>query len=439
MTTDPDSEAEGLRQAVRAFRHPNFAKFWCGALASNTGTWIQNLAVPFVLFEFTDSVVWTALSVAAQFGPLFVFAPLAGSLADRFDRRMLLIVNQTALACAAILLWLAWVLDVASVGLILVLVSLGGVIQGLGVPAWQSFVSDLVPRADLQSAVALNSLQFNASRALGPAVAGLVIATIGVGWAFLINALSFLAVLLAIATIRGIPRQAERRIKSGVLGQFGAALRYTVSQPGIVAGIAVAIAVGMLGNPVFQFTIVFAEDVYDVGPLGLGLLNGALGLGVILAAPLASGWSSVVSRSTLTTWGLGAQGAGILLFALSTTYVIGLVALVVVGGAFLVCIASSNTAVQTIVADYTRGRVLAIRLMAYTGAYPLGALIQGWASDSIGPRVTVSCAGGLMLGIALWCFVAPAAIRRLDDPHDESTGDHELREPDGSVAGLRRP
>jgi MFS family permease len=411
-----------LRHALRAFRHRDFAIFWSGALASNTGSWVQNLAVPYVLYQLTESAFWVGLATFTQFIPVMVLGPLAGSIADRFDRRKVLLVTQTLLAMSATALWLAWTGGVRSPWALLALVALSGVFGGINIPSWQSFVNDLVPREDLLSAVTLNSLQFNAARAIGPGIAGILLATLGAGWAFFLNAVSFAFVLVALALVRN--RQAARTsaLSGGFVRQFRRAVTYTRGQPGILVGITAAVLVAGLGNPIFQFTVVFAAEVFHVGPLGLSLLNVSLGVGAVLAAPIVSGWDALFSRATLTRWALLVYGGAVMLFAVAPTYVVGLVALVVVGGGFLVVISSTNTAVQVIVADHMRGRVMALRIMAFTGAYPIGALVQGAIADRIGPRPTVAGAGVLMVLAALWLGFRSDRLARLDDPHDDDVG-----------------
>ncbi|OLT15479.1 hypothetical protein BJF78_02040 [Pseudonocardia sp. CNS-139] len=408
----------GLRHAVRAFRNRDFAIFWWGALASNTGVWVKNLAVPFVLYELTSSALWVGLATFAQFVPAMVLGPLAGSIADRFDRRRVLLVTQGMQALATAALWLGWALGVRSPGAILALVALSGVFNGLNVPSWQSFVNDLVPRRDLLSAVTLNSVQFHLARAVGPAIAGLLLATLGATWAFFLNAVSFVFVLGALLLVRARPRTRPPMGK-GVLRQFGRALRYVRGQPGIVAGVVVAVLVAFLGNPIFQFTVVFAAEVFVVGPIGLSLLNVALGVGAVLAAPVVSGWDSVVSRAAVVRWSLLCYGVALVVFATSPGYAVGVVALVVMGGGFLAVISTVNTAVQTIVADHLRGRVIALRTVAFTGAYPFGALVQGWLSDAFGPRVTVAGAGLVLLACGAWLGWRSGLLARLDDPHDD--------------------
>jgi MFS family permease len=434
MTPDPETSApddasvedgiptQGLRYAVRAFKHRDFAVFWTGALASNTGSWVQNLAVPYVLYQVTKSAFWVGLATFTQFLPAMVLGPLAGSIADRFDRRRVLLVTQSLLALAALALWAVWSSGVRNPVAILGLVAVAGIFAGINIPSWQSFVNDLVPRNDLLSAVTLNSLQFNAARALGPGIAGILLATLGPSWAFFLNGVSFLFVLGALLVVR--TRQAPRlsAMSGGFVRQFRRALRYTRGQPGITIGILIAVLVGGLGNPVFQFTVVFSAEVYHVGPLGLSLLNVALGLGAVLAAPLVSGWDAVLSRATLVRWGLLAYGLAIVAFAASPVYLVGLVSLVVVGGGFLAVISATNTSVQVIVADHMRGRVMALRIMAFTGAYPLGALIQGSVSDLVGARPTVAVAGIILVVAAVLLGSKPALLHSLDDPHDEDLG-----------------
>jgi MFS family permease len=412
--------ARGLSHALRALRHRDFAIFWTGALFSNTGSWVQNLTIPYVFYQLTGSAFWVGFVTFTQFVPAMVLGPLAGSIADRFDRRRILLSTQSAMALVALSLWGVWASGVRSLPPILALVMLSGVLAGLNIPSWQAFVNDLVPRHDLLSAVTLNSLQFNAARAFGPAIAGVLLATLGATWAFLVNGLSFVFVLIALLLVRTRPAKRTTPISGGFIRQFGRAVRYTRTQPGIVVAMAVAVLVGSLGNPVQQFTVVFAADEFVVGPLGLAFLNVSIGLGAVIAFFLVSGWDNVVNKATLVRWSFLAYGLAVIAFALSPNYTFGLVSLAVVGGGFLAVISTTNTAVQTIVADHIRGRVMAFRVMAFTGAYPLGALLQGFLADQIGARATVAGAGVLLLAAGVYLAMRPSLLGRLDDPHDES-------------------
>ena len=408
----------GFRHGVRAFRHRNYRLFFFGALASNTGNWLQNLAVPFVLFELTRKSLWVGLAGFAQFIPSFVLGPLGGSLADRLDRRKVLLATQSAMAVAALLLWGAWAADWRDPLLILSLTALTGVFSGLMIPSWQAFVPSLVPKEDLASAITLNSTQFNAARALGPALAGALLATAGAGLAFFLNGLSFLAVIAAIWVVRPLPSGRRNTTPTGVAAGFTSALAYIRQRTGIMIGILTTILVAFFGNPITQFTVVFADQVYGAGPRVLGVLAAAVGIGAVLMAPVLSSWDSRVPRSMVIRWALPAYALAVVAFGAAPNWPLGLAALLLVGGGFLAVVATTNTAVQLIVADDMRGRVMSIRVMGFTLAFPLGSLTQGVLADLIGPQVTVALSGSVLLVVALLLSSKPATLARLDQEDD---------------------
>jgi predicted MFS family arabinose efflux permease len=271
----------------------------------------------------------------------------------------------------------------------------------MNMPSWQAFVSDLVPREDLQSAVTLNSLQFNAARAIGPGLAGLLLALLGPGWAFGLNALSYLFVIGALLAVRARSTRVPEPTSQGVLRQFVEAVGYAWTQPGLVVVMIVSVLVGVLGNPVFSFTVVFAAAVYYVGPVGLGLLNVAFGIGAVAAAPVVSGWRRELPLSALVRWGLVGYGLTMIVFGATTVFVIGALALVAIGACFLAVISGVNTSLQLYVDEQYRGRVMALRLMVFTLSFPIGGLVQGALADRIGPQQTVVGAGVAMLVAAL--------------------------------------
>lgn len=415
------SKERGIIYSFRAFKHRNFSIFWFGALLSNVGVWLNNLAVPFVLYDITGSAVWVGLASVAQFLPGVLLGPLGGSLADRHDRRKVLLATQTGMAISALLLWAVWALGIHDPFVLLILVALIGAFGGINMPSWQSFVSDLVPRADLLSAVTLNSLQFNAARSLGPAIAGLLIATLGPTSAFLLNGVSFVFVILALLIIK-LPKYIPFvEVPRPVLKQFGDALKYVSKKRGILLAIILSVIVGVLGNPLFSLTVVFARDVFSVDARGLGLLNAALGFGALLAAPIVAGWSKQLPASKVVKWGLILYGACLIGFGLVDNYWLGIIMLVGIGACFLAVISGINTSVQLIVADHMRGRVMAVRHIFYTLSFPVGSILQGAITDRWGVQVSVIVAGIAMLV----CVAVILAFRRqisfsnLNDAHDE--------------------
>ncbi|MGW5237498.1 MFS transporter [Monashia sp. NPDC004114] len=409
----------------RALRHHRFLTFWSGALASNTGTWLSNLTVPFVLFDITRSALWVGAATALQFLPTLLAAPLGGALADRYDRRRILTVSQSVMALAAVGLFLVWVAGVRAPLAIVACVAVSGTVQGLNMPSWQAFVNDLVPREDLISAVTLNSLQFNAARAIGPALAGVVLAGLGAGWAFMLNAFTFAFVIVALVAVGQGPEPAGlvSSPRVGVVRGFAAAVAYVRAQPGLQVAIAISLIIGLVGNPIFGFTVVFASDVYQVGPVALGILNALLGVGSLIAAPLVAGRR--FSRALLAGVAVPLYGLMEVVFGLARHVLVGSLALLVVGSCFLAGFAVANTAMQTIVADHLRARVLAVRIMLVSTSFAIGAVVQGWIADRVGPRATVTGAGLVILvsGLALAAWGRGELIRRIDDPHDEAPPD----------------
>jgi len=413
------SHPVGFRQGMRAMRHRDFRIFFIGAIISNSGSWLQNLAVPFVLFELTGKAIWVGLAGFAQFIPSFFLGPVGGALADGNDRRKVLLATQTAMAAAAFLLWGVWVLDWREPALILVIVALTGVFAGLNIPSWQAFVPALVPREDLASAITLNSTQFNAARAIGPALAGVLLAVAGPAWAFFLNGLSFVAVLVALAMVRPVPNErVPGNAKKGVIAGFGEGLRYINKRTGIRVSIVCAMLVAFFGNPITQFTVVFVSDVYDAGPRVLGVLAAAVGVGAVMVAPMLSSWDGVIGRSALVRWGLPTYAVAVIAFGLAPNWPLGLAALLVVGGGFLVVIATTNTAVQMIVADEMRGRVMSVRVMGFTLAFPVGSLAQGALGDWWGPQLTVVIFGAILLSVAVWLWTKPTLLDHLDAVDD---------------------
>lgn len=410
----------GLRRAVRAFKHRDFAIFWSGALASNIGAWVQNMTVPYVLYDLTDSAFWVGFATFAQFAPQMLLGPVGGAIADRANRRKVLIMSQTLMAIVAAVLWLAWLAELRTLPVILGLVTLGGIIGAINIPSWQTFVNDLIEPEALISAITLNSLQFNASRALGPAIAGVILATAGPSWAFLVNAISYGFVIAALLVVRPRPQAPSSGNRAGVIRQFREAIAYSRRQRGILIGLIITILIAFLGNPVQSLTVVFAEDEFHVGPLGLAVLNVALGVGAVMAFFTVSGWDHITTRARMTLWSLVIYSVAIITFACSPNFGTGIVPLVFIGAGFLAVISIANTTTQYIVADHIRGRVLALRVMCFSSGYPVGALVQGWVTDLIGVRATVGGAGAILLLAALVLFRMPGLVNHLDDPHDTS-------------------
>lgn len=389
----------GLRSAAAALKIRDFRVFWIGALVSNTGTWMQNLAVPYVVFEITGSAAWLGFAGFAQFLPAWLMGPTGGAIADRFPRRKVLIVTAAGQAVVAAALAVVWAAGVRSVWPYIVLVAVSGSVGGINIASWQAFVSELVPTRHLLNAITLNSAQFNAAKAFGPALGGLVLAQLGVGWAFGLNAASFAAVIFALVLVRARPAASTKRGRPRVVAETRAAIAHVRSKPGIVTCIAVVMALGFFGSPVFSLIVVFTEEVFRVDDTAFGLLSATQGIGAIVGAPLIAGPGTSIRRSRLTSVAMVAYGTALVAFALSPGFVLSLFPMLVAGAGYLAIASSLNTSIQMQVDEAMRGRVLSLYVMGLTMTIPLGNLVQGAMADLVGPRATVAGAGLLFLGI----------------------------------------
>lgn len=407
--------------AFAAFRYRNFRWMWTASLLSSTGTWVQNVAVPFVVFQITGSGAWLGVAGFLAYIPMVVTGPLAGSIADRFHRRTVLMVTGTIQAAFAFLLWVVWTSGERRIGVILALVTLGSFANGLNIASWQAFVTELVPRDLLLNAVTLNSAQFNAARAFGPAVGGIVLALVGPGWSFFINGVTFLAIVGALVVVH-VPRTV-REVPPGrprPLAEMWQAIRYVRTERGIVTALVVVFSLGFLGGPLFNLLVVFADRVYGVGNGAYGVLAGCLGTGAILTAPLIAGRGSALPRSRLVVIAMSVYGVALVALGLSPVYLMGAAALLVAGAGYLGISSTLNTTVQIQVTEQMRGKVLALYVMTLTLAVPLGSLLQGWLVDVIGVQVTVAAAGAAFLGIMLLLRFGLRLFTAMDGSADEA-------------------
>lgn len=381
---------------------------------------MQHAVIPWVLFQLTHSGTWVGVAAFAQFMPAVLLSPLAGSIADRVPRRRILLINLSLLAGVALILWITWVAGVRSPTVIVLLMCLYGVFSGLNVPAWIAFVADLVPRSALQGAVTLNSAQFSIARAIGPAVGGLLLA-LGPSWAFLVNAVSFSAVLVALAFIRNGREGAPVGERVPLRHEFRATTRYARGRRGIWTCMMVVTAIGLFGNALFSLLAVFADDVFRVSGGYYGLLAACLGIGAIMATPFAASGKVGSRRGSITGGALVAYGVAIAVFAISPSYWLAIPPLVVAGASYLALASMLNSTIQLQVDAAMRGKVTALYLMCFTASIPLGTLIQGWFVDQVGARPTVATAG-LLLVLATVVLHLGRRFAALNEVVVETTG-----------------
>ena len=394
-----------LAFTLRALAHRNYRLFFGGQGVSLIGTWITRVATSWLVYRLTGSARVLGLVGFAGQIPTFLLAPFAGVWVDRVNRYRVLLATQAlamlqSFALAA--LALAGVIRVWHVG---VLLAFQGVINAFDTPARQALVVDMVEeREDLPNAIALNSSMVNGARLIGPSVAGVLIAAAGEGWCFLVDAISYLAVLGSLLAMR-LPAPVPRARATRALDDLRAGFRYAFGFPPIRALLLLLAVVSLVGMPYTVLMPMVAAETLHGGPRTLGALMAASGVGALTGALFLAGRSTVVGLGRVIVWAAAAFGAGLVGFALSRTVVIAVPMMVVTGFGFMTQLAASNTVLQTIVRDEMRGRVMAFYAMAFVGTAPFGSLLAGLVAARIGAPATI-------LGGGVACVLAAAVFAR---------------------------
>ena len=360
-----------------------------------------------VLTELTQhDATSVGIVMALQFGPQLLFLPWTGFAADHFDRRKLLMVTQATMALLSMGLGMLVISGTAELWQVYVFAFLFGCASAFDVPARQTFITELVSDADLSNAVALNSTTFNAARMVGPAVAGVVIAAVGTGWAFVINAGSFAAVLIALILLRRgelFPSKRAARAK----GSMTAGFRYVMNRPDLKAMLVILFLIGTFGLNFPLFISTMAVKIFHADAQGYGLLSSFMAVGTISGALLAAGRDT--PRFRLLPRATGIFGAGCLCAALAPGYWWFAATLVVIGVSALTILNTTNSLMQLTTDPEMRGRVTALRVAIVFGGTPIGAPIVGWVADTFGPRWALGF--GAMSGFAA-ALVALAYLAR---------------------------
>jgi len=402
---------------LRAFRYRNYRLFFGGQIVSLTGTWITITATSWLVYRLTGSAfLLGVIGFASQF-PTFLLMPFAGIYVDRLDRHRLLIATQVGSMLVALTLAALTLSGTISVPWLIVVSVFGGIVNAFDMPARQAFVVVLVEdKRDLGNAIALNSSMFNAARLVGPSVAGAIIALSNEGWCFLIDGVSYLAVIAALLAMRISRPAASTAPHAGPLQQFREGLTYAYESQTIRSIILLVGFICLVGVPYSVLMPVFAADVLGGGAHTLGFLMTATGGGALVGAL----W--LASRRTVAGLprNIAAAGAifslGLTGFALSTVLWLSLALLVITGFGFIAMVASGNTLLQTIVEDTKRGRVIALFLMAYFGTTPIGGLAAGAVSARIGAPVTMAVCGALCLAGVAWFASRLGAVHEETGP-----------------------
>ncbi|HTC44630.1 MAG TPA: MFS transporter [Steroidobacteraceae bacterium] len=403
--------ASGVFRSLCVF---NYRVWAAGALVSNVGTWMQRTAQDWlVLTQLTHqnaSAVGTVM--ALQFGPQLLLLPWTGFAADHYNQRKLLIITQAAMGALSLALGLLTVTGVVQLWHVYLLAFLFGCASAFDAPVRQTFVAELVGDADLSNAVALNSTSFNAARMIGPGVAGLTIAAIGTGWAFVFNGLSFIAVLISLTVLRTADLHVKARaprVPGGLMEGF----RYVWSRPDLKAILVMLFLIGTFGLNFPIFISTMAVRIFHTDARGYGVLSSIMAIGTTSGALLAAGRDKPRFASLLV--GAAIFGLGCTLAALAPNYWLFAMALIIIGIAALTFSNATNSLMQLSTEPAMRGRVMALRIGIALGCTPIGAPIVGWVADHPGPRwsLGVGAASGFLAAlVAIHAMKAGGAASR---------------------------
>jgi MFS family permease len=401
----PQSNVSGLPVAFRALKYRNFQLFFSGQLISLVGTWMQSVAQSWLVYRITgSSLLLGSVGFASQF-PVLLAAPLGGIVADRYNRRNVVIGTQIASMTLAFILAALTLTNKITIAEIFVLAALLGVVNAFDVPGRQSFLFEMVGREDLINAIALNSSMFNGARIIGPAIAGILVAKIGEGWCFFANAVSYIAVIVGLF-LMCVPRRIARPTGSPVIHVIEG-FRFVRSTEPIRALLLLLGLVSLVAMPYTVLMPIFADRILHGGARGLGILMGATGVGALLGALTLAARTGVQGLGRWVTLACAGFSITLMAFALSRSFWLSAALLVPVGFCMMLEMSSSNTLIQAMVPDQLRGRVMAVYSMMLMGMAPFGALLGGALADRLGAPLTVmmgavACLGGaLIFGLRL--------------------------------------
>ena len=391
-----------MSHAWRALRHRNFKLFFAGQGISVIGTWMTRLATSWLVYRLTRSAL--LLGVVSFAGQIVSFAlgPLAGVWVERLDRRKLLVATQAAAAIQSLAMAALTLGRVITLWEIIALAALQGVINAFDMPGRQSFLVQMVEdRNDLSNAIAINSSMANGARLIGPAIAGMVIAAFGEGWCFLIDGVSYFAVIASLLLMRIRPAVA-RAYAGSMLEQMREGWDYVRASRPIRTILLLFALLSLMGYPFAVLLPVFAGQVLHGGAATLGWLTGANGVGALVSGISLALRKSVLGLTRMLQIGAALLGSGLILFGLSHTLWLSLVIMVFVGFGMMQAAAVSNTIVQSLVADDKRARVMSYYTTAFFGAAPFGSLLAGALAHRIGAPYTVMLTGACCVAGSLW-------------------------------------
>lgn len=392
-----------MNHITRALRHRNYRLFFGGQSISLIGTWITRIATSWLVYRLTGSELLLGVVGFCSSIPLLILAPFAGVLVDRWDRHRILVITQVLSALQSAALAVLALMNVITVAEVIVLQLVQGVINSFDTPARQAFVVEMVEdREDLPNAIALNSSMINASRIIGPSIGGVLIATVGEGWCFGVDAISYVAVIISLLLMTLTPAKKAGVIDTHMLEELRTGWKYVAGFAPVRALLLSVALVGLMGMPYATLMPVIASKVLHGGPHTLGILMTASGIGALAGTLYLASRHTVVGLGKVIVAASLGLSLGLIAFSFSRVLWLSMLILPIVGAGLMLQAAASNTILQTVVDERLRGRVMAFYSVAIMGTQPIGSLLAGIAAERIGSEMTIFYGALFCLAGALW-------------------------------------
>lgn len=389
-------------ETFKSLRHRNFKLFFFGQIISLPGNWIQSIAMGWLVFRLTDSAFLLGIVGFAAQIPAFFITPLAGVFADKLERRKVLLITQLVSMLMALFLATLIFTDYVSVPLIITAAIINGIANAIDNPFRHAFLVNMIDdRGDLPNAIALNSTMYNSARFIGPPIGGFLVAYAGEGVCFLVNGLSYMAVITSLLAMRVNKFQREKD-SSSIVSELIGGFKYAWDTAHLRVLLTLVIVVSLLGLPFQVFMPVFAKDILHGDSQTLGILTGALGAGALTGALMLANKASIKKfpNLILTTGLLFATGLGI--FTISNSLLVSIPAIIITGFGMVTLFAACNTLLQTMVLENMRGRIVALYSMSFMGFTPIGSILMGSITEFAGLQPTLLVAAVLCLFVAIW-------------------------------------
>jgi MFS family permease len=406
---------KNIKLIIRAFQYRNYRLFFTGQGISLIGTWMQRIAMSWLVFRLTDSAFLLGLVGFTSQLPTFILCPFAGVIADRVDRLRIMIVTQILSMIQATILAILVLSNRIEVWHIILLSIFLGMITAFDIPTRQSFVVEMVEKKeDLGNAIAMNSFMFNSARLIGPSLAGIIIAAVGDGICFLLNAVSYIAIISTLFAMRVKPKEKVKSNKR-IWQELKEGFTYTFGLPPIRNILILLGLVSFVGMPYTVLMPVFARDILGGGPSTLGFLMAGVGCGALFGALFLASRKDSRGLHKIIPIASMIFGVGLIAFSISSIFITSLMLISLCGFGMMVQMASSNTVLQTIIDDDKRGRVMSFYTMAFMGPAPFGSLLGGWTASNIGAPNTLIIGGIICILAAITFASKNASLRKMLD------------------------